>query len=205
MTIEFNMITTRGGDRGKSSLLGGERRLKSDPVFAILGDLDELASCLGLCRTALRAAAILAKPSQLDTKATAMATEIRTIQQELQNISALIATPVSSLNTIKTLGRTDTEWTRYLGQQLEALEQMESRYLEHIELSGFIIPGDNEISARLDVARTVCRRLERGMVTYVQGLLTDYYRLTQNYLNRLSDCLFVMARYVDQNLYNLPQ
>ncbi len=208
MNFEFDMITTRGGDSGKSSLFGGERRIKSDPVFTVLGNLDELTSGLGICRSAInisRASRSLGMDSRrkdspgADSHGNDMAADIRSIQQELQNIAALIATPVSSLNTIKPLGKTDSEWESFLREKLNELERTESRYIAHITITDFIIPGDTEVSARFDLARTVCRRAERSLVSYIQMLPTEYYRRAQNYLNRLSDCLFVMARYFEQN------
>lgn len=199
MSIDFTMITTRGGDSGKSSLFGGERRLKSEPIFAVLGELDELTSALGLCRSALNTI-ISHTSSQTPPEAISrMSAEVRDIQQDLQNILSLMATPVSDLNTIKPLGRTDEGWTSYLRSLLENLEEREARYMENIQLSGFIIPGDLESSARIDFARAICRRAERTVIIYIQSLPTDYYRLVQNYLNRLSDYLFVIARYLEQN------
>jgi cob(I)alamin adenosyltransferase len=190
VSIDFEMITTRGGDSGKSGLFGGERRYKSEQVFAVLGDIDELVSMLGMVRTEARSR----QPAEEQ-----MDRELYEIQQALQNISALIATPVSNLNKIKPLGKTDKQWTSYLTKLLERLEGIEKSYIGEIKLDGFIIPGSNELSARLDVSRTICRRAERQVVGYIQNLSTDYLRLCQNYLNRLSDCLFVYGRHVEQN------
>ncbi len=191
MSVDFEMITTRGGDGGKSGLFGGERRFKYEPVFSVLGDIDELVSFMGLARCALSADSAEEKT---------MARELHNIQKELQNISAVIATPVSGINTIKPLGKNETAWVTHLQHALESLEKIEKRYMQHISLDGFIIPGSSEVCARLDVCRTVCRRAERQMVSYIKNLATEYLRLAHNYLNRLSDCLFVYARYIEQNL-----
>jgi cob(I)alamin adenosyltransferase len=189
MAMEFDMITTRGGDGGKSGLFGGERRFKSEQVFSVLGDIDELVSFLGMVRTLARDPAFARDAAD---------TELREIQKALQDISAVIATPVSSINKIKPLGKTDEQWTSYLVKLLDRLEEIEKSYIGAISLNGFIIPGSNELSARFDVARTICRRAERQMVDYIRNLSTDYLRLAQNYLNRLSDCLFVYARHIEQ-------
>lgn len=198
MKIEFEMITTRGGDGGKSSLFGGERREKSDPVFAVLGDIDELVSQLGVVRPELRSPRS-GDPAVARTVAARLDGQILSIQKELQNISAVIATPVNAINKIKPLGKNEKQWISYLTSLIDGLEKVEMEYIGNIELDGFIIPGSNELCARLDLSRAVCRRAERQLVNYVQRLPAEYLRLAQNYVNRLSDALFVFARYLEQN------
>lgn len=207
MAIDFSMITTRGGDTGKSSLFGGERRFKSEPVFAVLGDIDELVSVIGLARASLTASAeqesgdrgLRGSERNIRHLHHDMKDRIREIQKELQNISALIATPLSGLNKIRPLGKDESAWVEYLNEILDGLETSEEQYMAHIRLDGFIIPGDEEQSARLDVARTVCRRVERQFISFMQSLSTEYYRLVQNYINRLSDLLFILGRFIEQN------
>ncbi|AHC15483.1 ATP:cob(I)alamin adenosyltransferase [Salinispira pacifica] len=218
MAIDFSMITTRGGDTGKSSLFGGERRYKSEPVFTVLGEIDELVSVIGMARAALAEPGeqgIPEKPARENSRREKpggeknqadtlqlhgqLKSRIREIQKELQNISALIATPLSGINKIRPLDKDEHAWVDYLNEIIAGLETSEERYIAHIRLDGFIIPGDDERSARLDVARTVCRRVERHFISFMQSLSTEYYRLVQNYINRLSDLLFILARFIEQN------
>lgn len=217
MAIDFSMITTRGGDTGKSSLFGGERRYKSEPVFTILGEIDELVSVIGMARAAMaepgeqgfpvppdREQPRRGKPDGERPRDTLrlhgeLKSRVREIQKELQNISALIATPLSGINKIRPLNKDEHAWVDYLHEIISGLETSEERYIAHIRLDGFIIPGDDERSARLDVARTVCRRVERHVISFMQNLSTEYYRLVQNYINRLSDLLFILARFIEQN------
>jgi cob(I)alamin adenosyltransferase len=171
--IEFAMVTTRGGDRGESSLYNGERRRKDDIIFEALGDLDELNSALGVVRAQVRL------PQLLD------------IQKHLLMAGAAVATPKASkeYQNIPHLQK----------QDVENLEKEEKALLGKTEILGsFVCPGETVVSAQTDVARTLARRCERRLVT----LIRDYGRSelieSQRYLNRLSDYLFILARFMDQ-------
>lgn len=171
--IEFDMVTTRGGDRGESSLYNGERRRKDDVIFEALGDLDELNSALGIVRAQVRL------PQLLD------------IQKHLLVIGAVAAAP-----------RTSREYENIphlQKQDVEKLEKEEKALLGKTEILGsFVCPGETVVSAQTDVARTLARRCERRLVT----LIRDYGRSelieSQRYLNRLSDYLFILARFMEQ-------
>lgn len=172
--IEFEKVTTRGGDRGMTSLYNGERLAKDDPVFELLGDLDELNSWLGVVRASL--------PGSESESGT-----IRDIQQRLLVIGAEAATPKNDplYREIPHLGEPD----------LEELERAEQELIGRTTIPArFILPGDSPESAWADLARTVCRRAERNMVSYIRSQGAVHLASGQVYLNRLSDFLFVLAR-----------
>lgn len=167
------MVTTRGGDRGESSLYSGERLRKDDFIFEVLGDIDELSSNLGIVRSL----------SQLP--------EILDIQKHLLAMGAQIATSRNSPN-YPSVPKIDRE-------DVNLLEERERTLLERTPISSsFISPGDSLISAHMDVARTLARRCERRMVTLIRDRLRSDLIESQRYLNRLSDYLFILARHWEQ-------
>lgn len=178
--IEFDKVTTRGGDRGESSLYNGERRIKDDMIFETLGDIDELVSWIGYVKAELAAG--------VDSPAAGLAGQLAVIQKNLMRLSAEIATPSRDPLYKKLDHITKAD--------VEALEELEEFYLPRTEIgSEFVLPGDNPHSARLDIARTICRRAERRVVTCIRSGFLGHLAAGQNYLNRLSDLLFIMARF----------
>jgi cob(I)alamin adenosyltransferase len=154
-------IYTRAGDDGRSALAGGEQLPKDDPHFQALGDLDELNAWIGLCRARLGA--------------TPEAATLAEAQRALMDISAAVAGAGSG-------GEPSVTSLEAAIDRLEA-ELRPVRVL--------VLPGRCETGAGLHVARAVCRRAERTLVTLTEGARTpDALR----YLNRLSDYLFVLAR-----------
>lgn len=183
-TLDFDMVTTKGGDGGKTALYSGEFIFKNDIHFTVLGEVDELSSNLGLLRHA---------DLEPDSRR-----NLRVVQQCLYRLMSVVATQPQN---------------RELYSSLQAIQEADIVQLEHWQKhlldsteiqSGFVIPGDGSLaSAQLDVARTVARRCERSMVDFIvregsrQENAPDLY-LCQRYLNRLSDYLFVLARHADQ-------
>lgn len=191
MGIEFERVTTRGGDSGESGLFSGERRRKDDVLFQTLGDGDELVSTLGVARAR---ASRVAKAGESADRVAALgycAESILSVQKDVFRVQAMIATSPGS-------------------QQYESLELVEEATVTSLEqrLSGlmerteigerFVVPGDSLLSAHIDVARTVCRRFERGIVSCIRDRRLHHLIPCQQYVNRLSDFLFVLGRYVDQ-------
>ncbi len=182
----FKLITTRSGDKGMSSLYSGERRPKDDIAFDCLGDADELTCCLGVVR-----ASISAKFKE----------EIHYIQKRLLAFSAQVATKSTSpllMETIDLISQEDINW----------VEEKQHIMLEFVEIKPvFVCPGDDLLPAQIGVARTVCRRVERTLTKFVntpedhEGSEVYRHDLTdcQAYINRLSDYLFTLARYIEQN------
>lgn len=167
-------IYTRTGDDGTTGLIGGSRVLKSDQRIEAYGTLDELNASIGC-------AAVIAKSPLLE--------QLRRVQGELFVIGSQLATlPGSgrqpSLPSIK----------REMVQTLE--EEMDQAETTLPPLRNFILPGGGEAAARLHVARTVCRRAERLIVG--SSIEHPDRPLMIEYLNRLSDWLFVQARSANQ-------
>ncbi|TVR55437.1 MAG: cob(I)yrinic acid a,c-diamide adenosyltransferase [Spirochaetaceae bacterium] len=181
--LEFSTVTTRGGDTGDSFLYSGERRGKDDPAFETVGEIDELSSRLGVVKARIRA---------VEHR---FATEIASIQTELQRVASMVATrPDHELAaTIKAI--TDRD--------VEIVEKREADLLAAVEIAPvFVLPGEiGELSALIDVARAVCRRCERRIVTTIRdpALPRPDLHACQRYLNRLSDYLFIFGRYVEQH------
>ena len=166
-------IYTRTGDRGDTGLFGGGRVAKNDPRVEAYGDVDELNAHLGLAR------AIEMMP-RIDEV-------LVPIQRDLFALGALLATPDhAKMHEQLTKARIDDD---RVAQLERAIDQGE----EELEpLRAFIVPGGTPKSAALHVARTVCRRAERRVITLAQT--TELPSLVVIYLNRLSDLLFVLAR-----------
>lgn len=174
--IEFERVTTRGGDTGDSSLYSGERRGKDDRIFAALGDVDELQSALGVARAHI--------------SDDVSARFFYDIQKVLVRLGAQVATSPSSelYATFREIGEED----------IEGLESQMRSLMDRTEIpDAFVMAGSSPASAFVDMARSVARRAERSVVAIIRsGYMTHLYA-AQRYLNRLSDYLFVAARHLD--------
>ncbi len=179
--FEFEKVTTRGGDGGSSFIYSGEKYSKDDITFAAVGDIDELSSALGLGR------------SWLDQYAadTQLGPVLEGIQQELISLGGLVATAPNHENYALIPPIHEDSWRR--------IETLQKDLMSRTTIGDrFILPGEHEGSARLDMARSICRRAERTLVSFIRTRYrTDLYDC-QRYLNRISDYLFVLARYVEQ-------
>ncbi|PVU88066.1 hypothetical protein BB559_005710 [Furculomyces boomerangus] len=171
-------VYTKTGDKGTSALYTGERRPKTDPIFEALGTTDELSSFIGLAHSFLKT-----------PDAGNVSQRLIKIQCLLQDVGSNIATPPDSKS------RTKIDKTRFDpdGHFLKELESWIDELSEHLVLhSHFILPSGGSASSALHVARTVCRRAERSVI-YLDGSVD---KSVNKYLNRLSDFLFVCARFV---------
>jgi len=168
-------IYTRTGDSGETSLLGGTRVSKADPRVCAYGDVDELNACLGvIC-------------SQPDIKPEVVELLTR-VQRDLFAIGARLADPGGRRG-----NRSDK--TLLTEADIQRLEEWIDRYeVELPALRRFILPGGSPGGALFHLARTVCRRAERSVVS-LGFEHVDTHVIT--YLNRLSDLLFVLARLVN--------
>ena len=166
-------IYTRTGDEGQTSLFGGKRVAKNDPRIEAYGTLDELNSFLGVARSAWPEATIDA--------------QLHEAQRDLFEIGAHLASPGTS---------------RFPGIDPSHIEQLEhgidAMESELETLKSFILPGGSLAASHLHVARTVCRRGERLVVALHDQ--DDGTRSSVVYLNRLSDYLFVAARFANAKL-----
>ncbi len=163
-------IYTRTGDDGSTGLLGPGRVSKSAPRVEAYGSVDELNAVLGTVRA-------------LDP-AGWLAAELAAIQSQLFNLGAELATSGPQPATLERIAESDIETVEHW---IDRLEQDLS------PLVNFILPGGLPLAAQLHLARTVCRRAERRLVSLREREAVEA-RLVR-YLNRLGDLLFVMARW----------
>lgn len=170
-------IYTRGGDKGRSSLYNGERRAKSDVVFCALGDTDELAASLGV------ASEFCSDEMPL------LRSQITWIQCRLLDIGSAIATPLNSTDDARkrALAAFDVAEVARLEEWIDEMEK------ELPPLTNFVLYSGGRCSTLLHLARTICRRAERSTTPLV--VAGETAPEVQQYLNRLSDFLFVAARY----------
>jgi cob(I)alamin adenosyltransferase len=173
-------IYTGSGDRGRTSLLSGERVYKNDRRVEVCGEVDELNSVLGALVAALPA-------HQGDLKE-----EIQGIQADLFHVGAWLATSPASptLGMLKEIGPGHTK-------ALEAaIDRLEGTLPS---LRSFILPGGHHSAAWAHIARAVCRRAERRVLQLAMGKPAERLEDVIAYLNRLSDYLFVLARYCNSS------
>jgi cob(I)alamin adenosyltransferase len=174
-------IYTGTGDRGKTSLFSGERVAKSSPRVEAYGDLDELNSVIGAVAAAL------------DAEEQSLKDEIQSIQALLLDAGAWIAT---------TPGAASKQFLKpFTADPAKMLEAAIDRRNESLpELKQFVLPGGHLSASLAHMARTVCRRTERRAIELVEqedgdaGATTTMQHILV-FLNRLSDYLFVLARY----------
>jgi cob(I)alamin adenosyltransferase len=161
-------IYTRTGDAGETSLFGGARVSKSDPRIDAYGTVDELNAFIGAARA--------------DSQISSIDSQLASVQSDLFDVGAQLASPGSS------------RFTGVDASRITALENaIDEMERELAPLTSFILPGGSPAAAQLHVARTVCRRAERLVV----ALGDTSTAATITYLNRLSDYLFVAARFAN--------
>jgi len=161
-------IYTRTGDAGETSLFGGARVSKNDPRIDAYGTVDELNAFIGAARAT-------SPSSSIDS-------QLASVQSDLFDVGAQLASPGSSRFTGVDASRITALET--------AIDEMER---DLTPLTSFILPGGSSAAAQLHVARTVCRRAERLVVALADASTAT----TLTYLNRLSDYLFVAARFAN--------
>jgi len=173
--VTLNRIYTRAGDGGSTRLANGALVSKTDLRVEAYGTVDELNAVVGLARQAT------AKDAVLDPM-------LARIQNELFDLGADLATPQSAEAPASKL--------RILESQVERLEQeIDAMNGQMSPLASFVLPGGSATAAALHVARTVCRRAERICVAL--DAREPVTPAALKYLNRLSDLLFVAARFAN--------
>ncbi|WP_290664269.1 cob(I)yrinic acid a,c-diamide adenosyltransferase [Ignavibacterium sp.] len=174
-------IYTKTGDKGDTSLFGGERVQKNHQRINAYGTVDELNAFIGLALTEIKS------------------DEVRNILIDLQNklfiVGSDLATPENEKNKKLNIIRTSEEFIKKAESDID-------NFTEKLdELRNFILPGGSKGSAMLHVCRTICRRAEREIVA-----LKNSEKVNQNiliFLNRISDLLFVLSRY-ENKVSNFP-
>lgn len=170
-------VTTGGGDTGYTSLLGEQRVPKYDARPETFGTVDEATSALGLARA-----------STDDSKVKAI---ILQAQQDLYTLMAELATPPENRAAVG---------VRITEERVRWLEDVENELKAAVAIPNkFIIPGDSVEGAALDLARTIIRRAERltARLAHDGALGATGESQALRYLNRLSDMIFILARYLD--------
>ncbi|WP_173917113.1 cob(I)yrinic acid a,c-diamide adenosyltransferase [Halobacillus sp. Marseille-Q1614] len=171
-------IYTRSGDKGETSLIYGARVPKNDKRVEAYGTCDEANSSIGVALSHLLKEDWEGKEAFLSA--------MQKIQTILFHVGAELATPKGK----------DVTW-QLKKEHIDELENFIDQWDEHLTpLKNFILPSGHEASAGFHMARTIVRRAERCAV----ALEDEVNPLVVSYLNRLSDLLFVAARYVNQQL-----
>jgi cob(I)alamin adenosyltransferase len=168
--VRLTRIYTGGGDTGETSLGDGSRVSKRDARIEAFGTVDELNSVLGLA---------LAADCPADVRDV-----LGRVQNELFDLGADLSVPLEREGRL-----------RITDAQVKALEEDCDRFNAELpELKSFVLPGGTELASRLHLARTICRRAERRALAAGQEHELNPAALV--YLNRLSDLLFILGRYV---------
>ncbi len=167
-------IYTKTGDSGDTGLFGGPRVRKDAVRIEAFGTVDELNATLGVVRAE-------APPDEIDPL-------LERIQNQLFDVGSELATPDPAAHALATIG----------GGQIAGLEQAIDQYEARlVPLSEFILPGGTRAAAYLHLSRCTCRRAERLVVRLAAEESISPSLVT--YLNRLSDLLFVLARFANQS------
>jgi len=168
-------VYTRTGDDGQTGLFGGPRVSKDDPRLEAYGTVDELNSTIGVASAFLE---------HEDLRGW-----LQIVQSDLFDVGGELATP----DVEERIRKGQPVGPRVTDEDVTKLEGWIDAMDEELQpLTRFILPGGTPASAHLHVARTVCRRAERRVLTLSHT--TEVASTLGRYLNRLSDCLFTMAR-----------
>jgi len=167
-------IYTRTGDKGETSLFNGKRVSKADLLIEVCGTVDELNSTLGVVLSIKYLVLGIGK-------------ELIKIQNDLLNIGSVLANPAASnkKQVTSNFSKRVKEFENFIDEMTESLPP----------LKNFILPGGGKTGAMLHLSRTICRRAERRIVE-----LNNKQPVGKNiiiYFNRLSDLLFIMARFAN--------
>jgi len=176
--VKLDKISTRAGDSGKTRLSTGEPVDKFNLRVAAYGNVDELNAALGV-------AALHAESDMLAA--------LRRIQNDLFDLGADLATPDRGK-------KLEWEPLRIMQAQVDRLEtEIDAMNADLSPLDSFILPGGSALAAYLHVARTQCRRAERGIAELAAMPDEIVSKAAAAYINRLSDWLFVAGRVANEN------
>ena len=182
MAIRITRVYTRRGDRGETDLVGGERVAKDSARIDAYGTVDELNAAIGVVRAVNGSTPRAKKARELDDV-------LRRLQNELFDVGGELATPPAAFQ---------PGMFRVGAAAVKALEETLDRCQKDLApLKSFVLPGGGLVSAFLHVARTVCRRAERDVLRLMRHEDVGEWPLA--YLNRLSDLLFVLSRWVGRH------
>jgi cob(I)alamin adenosyltransferase len=176
--IALNRIYTKGGDKGQTSLVGGQRVHKDSLRIECYGTVDELNSFVGMASVSAEGPAARLLPI------------LRRVQHELFNLGSILATLPENVH---------PKQPRVTEIEIRQLErEIDEMNAELPALRSFVLPGGSRISTELHACRTICRRAERIAVHLAREEEVPAEAI--QYLNRLSDALFVWSRWVNHVL-----
>ena len=179
--VNLTRIYTKTGDDGTTSLGDMSRTSKNDPRIEAYATVDEANSSIGV---------VLAMGDIKDQEIIKL---LIRVQNDLFDVGADLCTPVVDNPTHEPL--------RVLESQIEYLETQIDKYNENLQpLRSFVLPSGTPAAALLHVARTVTRRAERDTWHAIHAFGGGVNPITAKYLNRLSDLLFVLARYANKEI-----
>jgi cob(I)alamin adenosyltransferase len=182
--VRLDKIYTRGGDAGQTSLATGARTRKDDIRVEAYGAVDELNAAVGVARLAVEA-----RDKALDDM-------LARIQNDLFDLGAELATPVDR----KKPAPDPATRLAIVQAQVDRLErEIDELNATLAPLKSFVLPGGTPAAAHLHLARAICRRAERTMVTLANREGEEVEPTALRYVNRLSDFLFVASRYVNRD------
>jgi cob(I)alamin adenosyltransferase len=175
--VALNRIYTKGGDRGDTGLVGGQRVPKDDPRITAYGTVDELNAFLGLAGVSCA--------DSLEPRLKELGVILRRVQHELFNLGSILATKPEDVH---------PQQPRVTDIEVRQLErEIDSMNAELTPLRSFVLPGGTRLNAELHAARTICRRAERAVVSLAHRDAVPAEAI--RYLNRLGDALFVWSRW----------
>ena len=172
--VNITKVYTKRGDKGETDLLGGSSARKDSLKVEAYGCIDETSSFIGLAR--------------YYTKNKIIKERLKEIQNKLLVLGGFLASDDKGKEMMK---------DQIKEEDIKLLEEYIDEYNQKLPpLTHFILPGDDEVAAHFHVARTVVRRAERRIVSLATQ--EDLNPLIQKYVNRLSDLMFVLARYSEE-------
>ena len=184
MPVRITRVYTRTGDKGETALVGGRRVPKDSPRIEAYGTIDELNAFIGLARV------FNAERKKSGRRHRWLDEVLRRLQNELFDLGSELATPADAVY---------EGMFRVGAEQVTALERlMDECQKELTPLKSFILPGGGPVGGFLHQARTVCRRAERRVLELAR--VEDIGEWPLKYVNRLSDLLFVLSRWVGKHL-----
>lgn len=178
--MRITKVYTRTGDKGTTRLAGGQQVWKDSTRVEAYGTIDEVNSCIGV---------VLSFYKPTNPAESRLEKDLQWIQHKLFDLGGIVATvPGQTFKNMPMIG----------GKDITRLERLIDRCQKDLApLSEFILPGGNRVSALLHFARTVCRRAERACVKLSREEKVEQPII--QFTNRLSDVLFVLARWVATN------
>ncbi len=179
--VALNRIYTKRGDTGETGLAGGQRVPKDSPRIEAYGTVDELNALLGVAYTSGE------QSIGQDMRVGILLSIIRRVQHELFNLGSMLATLPQDLHPKQ--ARITSVEVAQLEREIDAMNE------DLAPLRSFVLPGGTRINAELHVARTVCRRAERLVIALAK--LEEVPPEAVQYLNRLSDAMFVWSRWIN--------